>query len=172
MRNALLALLMASALVLILPGAIVAQQQQSAPAPQSGQTVTDQDIQMLRSDLRSAKKQIIAQNMTLTDAQAEKFWPIYDAYSQEMIKLNDTRFALIKEYADTYNTMTDAQANSLMKRQVALDQSFVQLRQAWIPKFEKVISPKQTLLFFQLDRRIALLTDLQLASVIPLVKQQ
>ena len=159
--------LLAGAL-LLLQGATFAQQ---SAGPGSGQTVTDQDIQMLRSDLRSQKKQIIAQNMTLTDAQAEKFWPVYDAYTQEETKLNDSRLALIKEYAQNYNSMTDQVANSLMKRQLALDESFVQLRQSWVPKFEKVISPKQTALFFQLDRRVALLIDLQLASSIPLVKQ-
>lgn len=153
------------------PPAGAAQQSPPDAAVQSGQAVTDQDIQMLRSNLRSKKKQIIAQNMTLTDAQAQKFWPMYDAYTQETIKLNDTRYALIKEYAQDYNTMTDAQASSLMKRQREVDQQFIQLRDAWTPKFETIISPKQTARFFQLDRRIGLLTDLQLASKIPLVKE-
>lgn len=159
---------------LVLPQASLAQASASQPnaAPaQSGQAITDQDIQMLRSDLRSAKKQIIAQNMTLSDAQAEKFWPVYDAYSQEVSKLNDTRLALIKQYADSYNNMTDAQANSLLKQALALDESFVKLRQTWVPKFEKVITPKQTAAFFQLDRRIELLVNLQLAANIPLAKQ-
>ena len=67
--------------------------------------------------------------------------------------------------------MTDLQANNYIKKSVELDAQFAQLRQTWMPKFEKVISPKQTALFFQLDRRIGLLTDLQLASMIPLIKQ-
>jgi hypothetical protein len=153
------------------PPAGAAQQPPRDSAVQSGKAVTDQDIQMLRSDLRSKKKQIIAQNMTLTDAQAQKFWPLYDAYTQETIKLNDTRFALIKEYVQDYNTMTDAQAETLMKGQREVDKEFIQLRDTWTPKFEAVISPKQTARFFQLDRRIGLLTDLQLASKIPLVKE-
>jgi hypothetical protein len=156
---------------LLLPQNPLFGQQATAPAARSGQTVTDQDIQMLREDLRSQKKQIIAANMQLTDTQAEKFWPVYDAYTQETIKLGDARYALIKEYAQSYNTMTDAQANSFMKRLAAQDEAAVQLRQQWIPKFEKVLTGKQTALFFQLDRRVALLIDLQLASMIPLVKQ-
>ncbi len=173
MRNSLLSLSLLVASALSLPQVLLAQASggQSGTAAQSGQTVTDQDIQMLRSDVRSEKKQIIAQNMTLTDAQAEKFWPVYDAYTQETTKLNDTRMALIKQYADSYDTMTDAQANSLLKQALALDESFVKLRQDWVPKFEKVISPKQTAAFFQLDRRIGLIIDLQIASMVPLVKQ-
>jgi len=67
--------------------------------------------------------------------------------------------------------MTDAQASSLIKQSMDLDASVVKLRQAWVPKFEKVLSPKQTAIFFQLDRRIGLIVDLQLASAVPLVKQ-
>ena len=172
MRNTLLSLCLLVASALILPQAMLAQASGgSAAAAPAGQGVSDQDIQMLRSDMRSAKKQIIAQNMTLTDAQAEKFWPVYDAYTQETIKLNDTRFALIKQYAAQYDTMTDAQASSLIKQSMDLDASVVKLRQAWVPKFEKVLSPKQTAIFFQLDRRIGLIVDLQLASAVPLVKQ-
>jgi Spy/CpxP family protein refolding chaperone len=134
-------------------------------------TVTDQDIHMLREDMRSDKKQIIAANMNLTATQATKFWPVYDAYSQETKKLQDNRYALIKEYAQAYDNMTDAQALSLTKRASALDESNVQLRQQWIPKFSAVLTPKQTAVFFQLDRRIALIVDFQLASIIPLAKQ-
>lgn len=146
-------------------------QAQTAAATAAPTTVSDQDIQMLRQDLRSQKKQIIAANMVLTDAEATKFWPIYDQYTAETIKLGDTRFALIKEYAQTYDTMTDAQAASLTKQSNALDESYVQLRGKYIPIFGKALPAKKAALFFQLDRRIALLTDLQLASMIPVVKQ-
>ncbi len=67
---------------------------QKSETPASGSTVSDQDIELLRSDIRSSKKQIIAANMKLTDAQAQKFWPVYDAYAQETTKLGDSSFTL------------------------------------------------------------------------------
>ncbi len=154
---------------LVLPAIIFAQQQQT-PATGSN-TVSDQDIQLMRQDLRSDKKQIIAANLQLTDAEATKFWPVYDAYTAEATKIGDTRLALIKEYAQTYATMTDAQAKSLIKRWAATDQATVNLRTQYMPKFEAVLPGKKAALFFQLDRRVALLIDLQLASSIPMVKQ-
>ena len=147
--------------------ALFAQAQPPAATP----TVSDQDIQMLRQDIRSQKKQLIAANMQLTDAEAVKFWPVYDAYTQETIKINDQRYALIKEYVQTYDTMTDAQAKSLIKRWAATDQAFIALRLQWMPKFETVLPGKKSALFFQIDRRLGLLIDLQLASMIPVVKQ-
>jgi Spy/CpxP family protein refolding chaperone len=131
--------------------------------------ITDQDIEMLRSDLRAQRKEITAQNMGLTADEATKFWPIFDQYRQEAIKSNDERWALIKEYAANYNTMTDAQAQDYIKRSTAIDQQLLALRMKYVPAFEKVISPKKTALWYQIDRRIDLLINLQLSTQIPMV---
>ncbi len=131
--------------------------------------VSDQDIEMLRADLRAQRKQITAQNMTLTADEATKFWPIFDQYRQEAIKPNDERWALIKEYAANYDTMTDAQAQDYIKRSTAADEQLVALRMKYVPVFEKVISSKKTALWYQIDRRIDLLINLQLSTLIPMV---
>jgi Spy/CpxP family protein refolding chaperone len=145
----------------------VAQSAPGAGAPPN--TVRDQDIEMLRADLRKQRKEIMAQNMTLTADEATKFWPIFDQYRKEAIKPNDDRWALIKEYADNYNTMTDAQAQDYMHRSTAVDQQLLALRMKYVPVFEKVISAKKTALWYQVDRRIDLLINLQLSAVIPMV---
>ena len=143
---------------------------QAAPAPSAQpNSASDQDIEMLRADLRAQRKQITAQNMTLTADEATKFWPIFDQYRKEAIKPNDDRWALLKEYAANYQTMTDAQAQDYMTRSNAIDQQLAALRMKYIPVFEKVISPRKTALWFQIDRRIDLLINLQLSSVIPMV---
>ena len=150
--------------------------QAAQPAAQSGtgagaqpNTVTDQDIEMLREDIRAQRKQITAQNMTLTADEATKFWPIFDQYRKAAIKPNDDRWALMKEYAATYNTMTDAQAQNYMARANAIDEQLLALRMKYVPVFEKVISAKKTALWYQIDRRIDLLINLQFSSMIPMV---
>lgn len=132
-------------------------------------SISDQDIEMLRANLRTQRKQITAQNMSLTADEATKFWPIFDEYRQEAIKPNDERWAVIKDYAANYNTMTDAQAQDYIKRSTAVDQQLLALRMKYVPVFEKVISPKKTALWYQIDRRIDLLINLQLSTVIPMV---
>jgi hypothetical protein len=132
-------------------------------------SVSDKDIEMLRADLRAQRKQITAQNMTLTADEATKFWPIFDQYRQEAIKPNDERWAVIKDYAANYNAMTDAQAQEYMQRANTVDQQLLALRMKYVPVFEKVISPKKTALWYQIDRRIDLLINLQLSAVIPMV---
>jgi len=139
-------------------------------ANQTPEQVEEANIQLMRQDIRAERKKIVAANMPLTETEATKFWPIYDRYIGETVKVNDVRYALIKEYAQNHDTMTDAQANSFIKRWVALDGDNTQLRLKYVPEFEKVISPKKTAMFFQIDRRVAMMIELQLSSQIPLVK--
>jgi hypothetical protein len=156
--------------ILILAGFILANKRVLSAQDSTSPTVSDQDVQLLRKDVRSQKKQLIAANLPLTDAEAVKFWPLYDQYTAETTKINDTRFALIKEYAANYSSLTDAQAESLITRSIGVDESFVQLRLKYVPIFQKVLSGKKTAMFFQMDKRVALLIDLQLASIIPIVQ--
>jgi hypothetical protein len=145
-----------------------AAQSTSGTGAQSN-NISDKDIEMLRADLRAQRKQITAQNMTLSADEATKFWPIFDQYRQEAIKPNDERWAVIKDYAANYATMTDAQAQDYIRRSTAVDQQLLALRMKYVPVFEKVISPKKTALWYQIDRRIDLLINLQLSAVIPMV---
>ncbi|MGA2354500.1 MAG: hypothetical protein ABSG02_08385 [Terriglobales bacterium] len=132
------------------------------------QDPTDEDIKLLRKDLRSDKKQIIAANMNLTDAEAEKFWPVYDQYTADVAKINDTKAALIKEYLQTFDTMNGEQAEGYIRKRAAVEESIMQLRLKYIPIFRKVLSGRQTALFFQIDWRLGLVIDLQLAQM-PLI---
>ena len=88
-----------------------------------------------------------------------------------MAKINDTKVALIEEYAQEYDAMTDEQAKDYIKRRAAVEQSIMELRIKYIPIFGKVLTGKETALFFQIEWRLGLLTDLELAQM-PLVEYQ
>jgi len=171
MKKSVVSVLVVFVALLVCSVSVMAQQAaQSGPGSgaQAG-PINDQDVEMLRTNLRAQRKQIMAENMTLTADEATKFWPIFDQYRKEAIKPNDDRWAVIKEYAANYNTMTDAQAQDYMKRANAVDEQLLALRMRYVPVFEKVISAKKTALWYQIDRRLDLLINLQLAGNIPVV---
>src|SRR5271169_5261884 len=97
---------LAAALVLVgtflLETSSLPAQTYSTPLPR----VNDNDVALLRKNLQAEAKQLITKNMQLTDNEATAFWPLYDQYAAEVRKVNDTRFGLIKEYAQIYQTMT------------------------------------------------------------------
>ena len=146
--------------------------QSAAAAPGSAEAFTNQQFALLLKDIRSIKKQVIAANLTLTDSEATKFWPVYEQYSAEFEKINDARAALVKEYSDEYGTQTDVQADNLVRRWLDVDIAAAQLRQKYVPIFRKVLPGKKAATFFQLDRRISMMIDVQLTSQLPLMQSQ
>ena len=154
---------------------VAAQNPSSQPATAAtgnAEAFTNQQFALLLKDIRSIKKQIIAANLTLTDAEATKFWPVYEQYSAEFGKVNDARAAVVKEYSDEYGTQTDEQADSLVRRWLDADIAAAQLRQKYVPIFRKVLPGKKAATFFQLDRRISMMIDVQLTSQLPLAQSQ
>jgi len=131
----------------------------------------EKDIALLRRNLRSDKKKLIALNVPLTETEATKFWPIYDEYAAEMTRHYDEFYSIIKDYAANQKTLTDAQAVSMIKRWAAIQVELAQTRQKYVPRIETVIAGKKAALFFQVDRRLYALIDLQVASAVPLVIQ-
>lgn len=146
-----------------------ATESQTAPAQQSG---IDRDVRMLRQDLRSKKKQTIAANLQLTDAQATRFWPVYDQYVAEQTKINDEKYAVIKQYADEWGNMNDEQALNLINRALAVEQKVTDLRIKYVPIFSKVVPGTTVATFFQIERRVQAMVDLQLSAQLPLVQAQ
>jgi len=127
---------------------------------------------MLRKDLRSKRKQLIAANLKLTDAEATKFWPVYDQYITDLIAINDKKFGLIQEYADNWGKMTNEQSLSFIRQWLDADIATTQLRQKYVPIVSKILDGKKSATFFQLDRRIAMMIELQVSSQMPLVQAQ
>ena len=145
----------------------LAQEPASLPA---NQLSSDEHLKLFRKDLRSQKKQIIAANMSLTDSEAQQFWPIYDRYTAELVTIMDKKYALLNEYAQNYTSMTNEQADIYIQGRAAVEESVMQLRLKYLPIVRKVLSGKSTARFFQMDWRLGLIIDLQLASQIPLIE--
>ena len=154
----------------MLSGAVTSTQTTSQQG--ANHVISDQDLNLLRKDLRSKRKQLIAANLKLTDTEAAKFWPVYDQYIAELITINDKKFAIIQDYADNWGKMTNDQSLLFARQWLDMDIQIAQLRQKYVPIVSKVLDGKKTATFFQLDRRIAMMLELQVASQMPLVQDQ
>jgi Spy/CpxP family protein refolding chaperone len=155
-----------------LAGAQTAPSQAPAPTEGAPPPLSQQDVDLLRKDLRSQKKQLVAQNLKLSDEEATKFWPIYDQYTAELVRINNKKYAVIQQYANGYGTLSGEQAMSLMKQWMDVDIAAAQLRAKYLPIVAKAIGDTKAATFAQIDRRIALMIELQLASRLPLAQSQ
>jgi hypothetical protein len=147
---------------------VAAQQQQVTVQRVISPTVTDEDIALLRKDIRAMKMQVIGQNMSMSETEAEKFWPIYNHYVKDLSEVNDQKYALLKQYAEMWATMTDEDALIYVRHWLEADGQAQALRLKYVPVVSQVLPGKKAATFFQLDRRLNMIVDLQLFSQIPL----
>ena len=131
----------------------------------------DSFIELLRSDVNTNKKTIITAAMDFNDTQAAAFWPIYRNYEFDLNKLGDTRVALIKDYADNYEQMTDAKAKELAEKTFKYQEDRLKLRKKYFKEVSKALSPTLAAKFAQVDNQIQLLIDTQIASELPLIEK-
>ena len=148
------------------PGA--AAQQQVTVQKVISPNVTDEDIALLRKDLRAMKMQVIGENMSLSDTEGQKFWPIYNHYVKDLSEVNNQKYALLKQYAEMWSTMSDEDAMIYVRHWLEADGEAQALRLKYVPVVSQVLPGKKAATFFQLDRRLNMIVDLQLFSQIPL----
>jgi hypothetical protein len=127
-------------------------------------------MQLVRDKIRTDKKLFIAEHMQLTELEAKTFWPVYERYQQEMNALNDRMIKLIEDYATNYQTMSDQTAKRLVDESLAIEAARLKLRQAYLPRFRKVLREKQVARYYQLENKVQAAVSYELAAEIPLVK--
>jgi hypothetical protein len=131
----------------------------------------DQYIKLLKTDLKADARQIVSKGMvTFTDEEAKLFWPIYESYMAEREKFLDARLALIMEYADNFDKMTDAKAQELLNRRFEQLKLRNQLDEKYRPKFATALSPRRLVRFYQIQQELEVMIELKAISNIPMMK--
>lgn len=127
-------------------------------------------VELVRSDVKTQKGVILAQNMEFTEDEAVDFWPLYREYDLELNTLYDQRFALIKRYAHSYDSLTEEQARRLAEDALGLEERRTGLKRKYFKKFASVITAKKAARFFQIENQINAAIDLRIAASLPLIK--
>ena len=131
----------------------------------------DSAIEVARANMRAERATIISEAMKFSDKDAAAFWPIYRQYEYERSLLDNRRVAVIKEYAEKYPKLTDAEAKAMAERLFEYDSRVTELKKRYFKKFNKVLPAFTVAEFFQLDRRIDLLMDMNMESSLPPLTQ-
>jgi Spy/CpxP family protein refolding chaperone len=149
-----------------LSGLAVAQTQVTVEA----KPLTDSDIALLRHDVQGQKMEIITKTMQFTDAEGAAFWPVYRNYVHDQNAVGDQEYQMIKDYAQNYGQMSDAKAAELAQKMFDLEQARHDNEVKYWPQFQKALTAKRAAKFYQVDRRLTLMIDLQIASEVPLMQ--
>ncbi len=128
------------------------------------------NMQIVREKVHADKKLLVAENMQLTEAEAKAFWPVYDQYQDELFLLRIRTLKLINDFADAYEKMTNEKAKKLMDEFITIENLGPKLRQAYLPKFRKVLPEVKVVRYYQIENKIQAALYYEFAANIPLMK--
>jgi hypothetical protein len=159
--------------LLVLYSVVASAQAQQTAQQVSATTTTGPSVEevltAVRSDLQTARADIMAKNLTLSADQAAKFWPLFSSYQKEQNAIIDDQLKDIQKYAASADNLDDAGALALMKSHFKRDERMNALRQKWLGEFQKVLPTKLAVRAMQIDRRLSLAAQMEVSSQIPLV---
>jgi hypothetical protein len=132
---------------------------------------SDANMQILLDKVKADKKLVVASNMELSDTEAKAFWPIYEAYQNDLMAINDRLGKTILAYADAYNkkTLSDAQAKQFSDEALAVDQDEITMRKTYAARLGRVLPGKKVARYLQIENKIRAAIRFDLAAGIPLV---
>jgi hypothetical protein len=163
-----------AAMVLALAASAALAQGTPAPAAKDAGAATrkqnlDQEIRMLRKDIRADKAKIIGAAMQLDADQSAKFWPIYKEYEGQLTKLNDLREANIREYAKNYGNISDNKADELVNAVFAYHKKRLDLLANTYDKVRTALGSPVAARFVQAESALQNIIDLQIQTSLPLI---
>jgi hypothetical protein len=129
------------------------------------------NLDVLRDTIRANKKALVAASLTLTDAEAKAFWPLYDKYEGELKGVNDRLVTLLQSYTGNYKTLTDEQAKTIAEGYLAVEEDRAKVRRTYFADFTKVLPGKKAARFYQIENKMDAVVRYDLASEIPVVEQ-
>jgi hypothetical protein len=139
----------------------------AAPAQTQTQGVAA-DEQILMRQVMGDKRVVYAKNLGLTEAESRAFWPIYDEYEAKAKKIDDRFMALVNDYAQKYNALTDADAKAMLKEKMSIEKERMALKQTYTGKVAKVLPAKKALRYAQIETRIETMLRSRAYGLIPL----
>lgn len=161
-------------IALVTVSSLVIGQEPAAVTDQPAVDNIQSFVELMRSDLSTAKKTALTEALQLSTDEASTFWPLYREYELELARLTDRRVALITQFARDWRnaTFTDSKADALAEQWFALEQDRLELWQSYYSRFKAALSATRAAQFVQAEHQVAVLVDLQIASEIPLMGSQ
>jgi hypothetical protein len=148
----------------------------AVPSASAEDKITDvTDMQALRTALRSDKKAFVASTLKLTDAEAKRFWPAYDAYQRDLDVTNRRRVVAVEGLIASDKPLSDLYARNLATELIAADEAEIKARRSLHNRLmrgvpTRILPPKKAARYLQLENKIRAVQAYDIAATIPLIR--
>ncbi|MEW5740343.1 MAG: hypothetical protein AB1938_15550 [Myxococcota bacterium] len=124
----------------------------------------------LRERIKTEKKAVVLANLGLSEDEAKKFDPVYEAYQKELAGLADRMLKVFDELGKNFDALDDKTAKKLVDDSVAIEADRAKLMKTYLPKFRKVLPEKKVARYYQIENKLRAIVTAELADAIPLVE--
>jgi hypothetical protein len=131
---------------------------------------TSSEIELTRAVIQTERQSIVAAAMDLDTEESAEFWPLYREYQNQRAALGDRDVALIKDFAENFEVMTDVKAGQLLDEYLSIEKAHLKLKTQYAKKFRKVLPDKKVTRYFQIENKLDAVIDAELAKEIPLME--
>jgi nucleoid DNA-binding protein len=119
----------------------------------------------------SEKSALIKEAIKFTEQEQNAFWPLYDDYTNDLIKRYHRRSALVKKILKEKEPITDEQAGAVIDEHFELVSERLKAKKEILAKLRKRKIPEtKTLKFFQIEEKMQATFFYLLATNIPMIK--
>lgn len=133
----------------------------------TAQTVKE-TLDVTRQAVESQRRVLVSGALPLTDAEADAFWPLYDAYEKERRPLDERANKLVADFLAGASSLTDAQAKAMVEEALGIDEGKLRVRRGYLGRMLKAIPPRKVARFFQIDNKLDAVVRADISKQIPL----
>jgi hypothetical protein len=141
-----------------------------APSPGLMAQQERDNIEIVKSQVKTNRQALVAENLMLSESESELFWPVYRDFHMERDLLVDRRIKILRDFRDNFDGLRDAQATQMLDDYLALQEDFLKLRKQYLKKFRRVLSDKKTLRYYQIENKLDMIIEYELSQVVPLAQ--
>ena len=127
------------------------------------------DMQALQKAVQADKRTLIATTLKLTDAEAKKFWPLYDVYQGSLDATNRRRVVVMEGLIARDRPLSDLYAKTLANELLSTDDAELKARKTLQTRLMKALPPRKAARYLQLESKIRAVHAYSIAATIPLV---
>jgi hypothetical protein len=124
-------------------------------------------MELLRTDLRKSKSQVMGEVLQLDAEDSAKFWPIYKDFEAEMTKIGDQVMSAVRTYVENYDNLTAAVADQLASKVLSIEQQRNALKKKYYDRMKNGLGALNAMRFLQVENQLERLIDLQLSAQLP-----
>ena len=133
------------------------------------------DMQALRKAVQTDKKALVASTLKLTDAEAKRFWPVYDSYQRDLDLTNRRRVVAVEGLLATDRAASDLYAKNFANEMMAIDEAEMKVRRSLQNRLmrgvpTRILPPKKAASYMQLESKIRAVQAYDIAANFPLIR--